>query len=223
VIREDGAVAMMELVVESLGYLAAILVFCTFYMRTMLPLRCIAIASNMTFLAYSLPLGLLPVAVLHGLLLPLNVLRLFQIRWMLAKVRLARTSEIDVGPLMSSLALEKHAQGAVLFRKGDWGDRAYFIAEGEINFPEIGVRSGIGQLFGEFAIFSPEHARTASAVCATDAVLYRIDEQAIVLAFHQHPSFAFALMRLIMRRTIDNVTRLETNLARLQQQGCSGV
>jgi hypothetical protein len=212
---------MMELAVQSLGYLAATLVFCTFYMRTMVPLRCIAIASNMTFLAYGLPLGLVPIAVLHGLLLPLNVLRLFQIRAMLAKVRLARTSEIDVGPLLSSLALEKHAPGTVLFRKGDWGDRAYFIAEGEINFPEIGVQAGAGQLFGEFAIFSPQHTRTASAVCVTDAALYRIDEQAIVLAFHQHPSFAFALIRLIMRRTVDNIARLETDLARLQQQGRS--
>jgi CRP/FNR family transcriptional regulator, cyclic AMP receptor protein len=174
---------MTELAVHSFGYLAAILVFCTFYMRTMLPLRCMAIASNVAFLAYGVPLGLWPVAILHALLLPVNVVRLFQIRGMLANVHRARTSKIDVAPLTSSLAVEEYAQGTILFRKGDWGDRAYFIAKGEIDFPEIGVRSGVGQLFGEFAIFSPQHARTASAICASDAVLYRIDEQAIVLAF----------------------------------------
>jgi hypothetical protein len=163
VIDQDGAMAIMDLAVQSLGYVAAVLVFCTFYMRTMLPLRCMAIASNMALLAYGLPLGFWPVAVLHGLLLPLNVLRLFQIRRMLAKVRLARNSEFEVGPLMSSLALEAHAQGAVRFRKGDWGNQAYFIANGEISFPEISVRAGMGQLFGEFAIFSPEHTRIASA------------------------------------------------------------
>ena len=191
-------------------------------MRTMVPLRCLAIASNMAFLAYGLPLGLWPVAVLHALLLPLNILRLFQIRRTLANIRLARTSEVEAGPLMSSLALERHAQGTVLFRKGDWGDRAYFIAKGDVDFPEIGARAGVGQLFGEFAIFSPEHTRTASAVCATDAVLYRVDEQAIVSAFHQHPPFAFALMRLIMRRTVDNIARLETRLAQLQREGRGG-
>ena len=195
---------------------------CTFYMRTMVPLRCLAIASNMAFLACGLPLGLWPVAVLHALLLPLNILRLFQIRRTLANIRLARTSEVEAGPLMSSLALERHAQGTVLFRKGDWGDRAYFIAKGDVDFPEIGARAGVGQLFGEFAIFSPEHTRTASAVCATDAVLYRVDEQAIVSAFHQHPPFAFALMRLIMRRTVDNIARLETRLAQLQREGRGG-
>jgi len=39
---------------------------------------------------------------------------------------------------MCSLALERHAQGTVLFRKGDWGDCSYFIAEGEVDIPEIG-------------------------------------------------------------------------------------
>ena len=207
----------MNLVVHSFGYLAAILVFCTFYMRTMLPLRCVAIASNVAFLTYGLPLGLWPVAVLHALLLPVNILRLLQIGRMMANVRRASISDIDVGPLMSSLTLEIHAQGTVLYRKDDWGDRAYFIAKGEIDFPELGVKVGARQLFGEFAIFSPKHTRTASAVCATDVVLYRVDEQAFVSAFHHHPSFAFALMRLVMRRSADNLTQLETSLARMQQ------
>ena len=85
-------------------------------------------ASNMAFLGYGLPLGMWPVAVLRALLLPLNILRLFQIRRVLASIRVARTGEIGVGPLMCSLALERHAQGTVLFRKGDWGDCSYFIA-----------------------------------------------------------------------------------------------
>ena len=119
---------MITMAAHPFGYLASFLVLCTFYMRTMVPLRCLAIASNMAFLAYGLPLGLWPVAVLHALLLPLNILRLFQIRRTLANIRLARTSEVEAGPLMSSLALERHAQGTVLFRKGDWGDCSYFIA-----------------------------------------------------------------------------------------------
>jgi len=92
----------------------------------------------MAFLGYGLPLGMWPVAVLRALLLPLNILRLFQIRRVLASIRVARTGEIGVGPLMCSLALERHAQGTVLFRKGDWGDCSYFIAEGEVDIPEIG-------------------------------------------------------------------------------------
>ena len=142
----------MNLVVHSFGYLAAILVFCTFYMRTMLPLRCVAIASNVAFLTYGLPLGLWPVAVLHALLLPVNILRLLQIGRMMANVRRASISDIDVGPLMSSLTLENHAQGTVLYHKDDWGDRAYFIAKGEIDFPELGVSSPVTKLLSDHPI-----------------------------------------------------------------------
>jgi len=38
-------------IVQALGYLASALVFAAFYMRTMLPLRMLAIASNVVFLA----------------------------------------------------------------------------------------------------------------------------------------------------------------------------
>jgi hypothetical protein len=44
--------------VEGLGYLASLLVFSTFYMKTMLPLRGVAIASNIAFMAYGLTGGI---------------------------------------------------------------------------------------------------------------------------------------------------------------------
>jgi hypothetical protein len=47
--------------VEVTGYLAPLLVFCTFYMKTMIPLRCVAIASNVVFMTYGLAGGLYPV------------------------------------------------------------------------------------------------------------------------------------------------------------------
>ncbi len=62
-----------------LGLLAGVLVLCTFAMTSMRRLRATAIASNLAFLSYALTLGLWPIIVLHGLLLPLNVVRLAQI------------------------------------------------------------------------------------------------------------------------------------------------
>ena len=37
---------------ELVGYLASALVFATFYMKTMMPLRAVAIASNVAFISY---------------------------------------------------------------------------------------------------------------------------------------------------------------------------
>jgi CRP/FNR family transcriptional regulator, cyclic AMP receptor protein len=67
------------------AWIAAGLVFAAFFMRSMVALRCVAICSNLAFIAYAL-LGLehgvfelvLPILVLHTALLPLNVLRLRQ-------------------------------------------------------------------------------------------------------------------------------------------------
>ena len=62
--------------VEAMGYLASALVLATFCMRDMVPLRCVAIASNLAFIAYGALADLGPVLVLHLLLLPVNVGRL---------------------------------------------------------------------------------------------------------------------------------------------------
>ena len=62
-----------------IGYLASALVLCTFLTRTMMPLRIIAIGSNVAFITYGTLLHLYPVLVLHVILLPINAWRLREI------------------------------------------------------------------------------------------------------------------------------------------------
>lgn len=62
--------------VEVAGYIASSLVFLTFYMRRMVPLRLVALCSNVAFLAYAVALHLAPIAILHGALIPVNIIRL---------------------------------------------------------------------------------------------------------------------------------------------------
>lgn len=67
--------------VSMVGYIAALLVASTFCMKTMVPLRCFAIASNLCFIIYAyftFPI-LYPVLTLHGFLLPLNCHRLISL------------------------------------------------------------------------------------------------------------------------------------------------
>jgi hypothetical protein len=65
---------------QALGFLASALVLLTFGMRTMVPMRIAAIASNLAFIAYGVSLELTPVWLLHGILLPLNAYRLLEAR-----------------------------------------------------------------------------------------------------------------------------------------------
>ena len=64
---------------DLIGYLAAAFVLLAFCMRDMLPLRVIAIFSNVAFIAYAWGMGLTPIFVLHVILLPVNCWRLRQI------------------------------------------------------------------------------------------------------------------------------------------------
>ena len=63
-----------------LGYLAAVLVFCSFYARSIVALRLAAITSNVAFIGYAAAKALYPVLILHTVLLPLNCWRLAQLR-----------------------------------------------------------------------------------------------------------------------------------------------
>ena len=64
---------------EVVGFVAAFLVFLTFFETNMKRLRSVAIFSNLAFISYALMRGLLPVVLLHSCLLPLNAWRLYQL------------------------------------------------------------------------------------------------------------------------------------------------
>jgi hypothetical protein len=61
---------------EVVGYAAASAVLASFLMRSMVPLRLVAILSNILFLSYGYLADIAPVLVLHAALLPINVARL---------------------------------------------------------------------------------------------------------------------------------------------------
>ena len=58
---------------DVLGFLASGLVLTRFWMRDMLSLRLVAIASNVAFINYGHVAHILPVMVLHTILLPVNL------------------------------------------------------------------------------------------------------------------------------------------------------
>jgi hypothetical protein len=63
---------------DAVGYVASGLVLAAFCMKEMIPLRLVAVCSNVAFLIYGLALGLVPVWLLHAVLLPINCWRLWQ-------------------------------------------------------------------------------------------------------------------------------------------------
>ena len=185
------------------GWIASALVFSTFFMKTMLPLRLVAIASNVAFMAYAL-LGLAygdfgrlyPIFVLHTCLLPLNVVRLRQLRRVIAAVSDASSEQV-VRALAPYLSLETHQADETLFRRGEVADRLYLIQQGTVAIPEAEVALSPGDVFGEVGLFAPHGRRTAGAVCATDCRLLMLSGPKLLELCHQDAKLAVVLARLL--------------------------
>jgi CRP/FNR family cyclic AMP-dependent transcriptional regulator len=62
---------------DATGYLASGLVVVAFCLKDIIPLRVVALISNVAFLIYGIGLGLVPVCLLHAILLPVNSWRLW--------------------------------------------------------------------------------------------------------------------------------------------------
>ena len=76
-------------VIDSVGYLASILVLLTFCMSTMLRLRVVAICSNVAFVAYGSIAGIHPVLILHLILLPVNLTLLVRMTTVVREAKFA--------------------------------------------------------------------------------------------------------------------------------------
>jgi hypothetical protein len=63
---------------DAIGYLASIMVLGSFASKSMLPLRVLALLSNLAFIAYAMQRQLHPVLMLHAVLLPINLYYLAQ-------------------------------------------------------------------------------------------------------------------------------------------------
>ncbi len=66
--------------IDLTGYLASLSVLATFCMESMLSLRCVAVLSNTLFITYGTAEHLYPVLLLHAVLLPINLLKIVQLR-----------------------------------------------------------------------------------------------------------------------------------------------
>jgi hypothetical protein len=192
------------------GWLASLLVFSAFFMKTMLPLRLTAIASNVGFITYAL-LGLnygifgrlYPILVLHSCLLPLNVVRLSQLARLVKAVRGASNQEV-IQALIPYMKTRSYGAGDVLFRRGDRADTLYVIQQGDVVFPETGKRVSAGAVFGEVGLFAAQGVRSLSGVCENDCRLAEISKEKALELYYQNPRFGMFLIRLVAGLLLQN-------------------
>ena len=204
---------------EVAGYVAAVLTFATFYMKTMMPLRIFAIISNVAFITYALLEGLLPIGILHSALLPLNIKRLREFTKLVKGTREAARSDVSFELLLPFMTAFQARAGETLFNKGDNADRMFYVKKGRIRLPEIGKTSGPGDTIGETGLFTESRKRRISAVCETDCELLWMSEDNFLRLFYQDPRFGFQLVRVITKKLLQDYDRLVQAMNDDQQAG----
>jgi hypothetical protein len=192
---------------ELVGWAAAFMTFIAYSMKTMLPLRIAAIASNILFIAYGIMAGATPILALHIALLPFNCFRLGQIVRLLRKIRHATSDDRLPEGIESFLTRVEVEPNKILFRRGDLADRIYYLKSGRVMLEEIGKYLEPGEIFGEIAFFSKSRSRTLTARCVGRCEISAMREEDFTRLHYQNPAFAIYILRLLARRLEENAPR----------------
>lgn len=200
---------------QVVAWLAAVLVFLSFFMKTIVPLRTLAIVSNIVFIVYAL-MGLhygifdkvLPIFVLHMLLLPLNIIRLKEVRKTIQAVQQMQ-GEVPLSDILLPFMKHKSAKaGTVLFNKGDRADKVFVIVSGTVHLSDLDKRLSSGDMFGEVAVFSNHARRSSSAVCETDCDFYSISGEKVLELFYLDRQFAFHMAKTLAHYVDEDMSLL---------------
>lgn len=206
--------------ITMLGYAASATVLATFCMSTMMPLRVLAIASNFLFSTYGALAHIYPVMILHLILLPVNTVRLVQIRRLIQGLAKSQTKELTIEALLPYMTRQNLKAGEILIRRNDRADRMFYLVNGEVQFEleELKKTLGPGTLLGEIGVFAQDHKRTATVRCVTDCELYEITEAKAKEIYFQNPAFGYAVFRIVITRLLEDLrlSRHENSAAPIQ-------
>jgi CRP-like cAMP-binding protein len=195
--------------IEALGYLGALLVFGTYSMKTMIPLRIIGLCSNCVFIVYGYMAPVYPQLLLHAVLLPLNSLRLYQMLQLVGKVRTASQGDLNMDWLKPFMSKRACKAGEIIFRKDDLASAMFFTVSGRYRLNEIEQDVGPGQVIGEVGLIAPDNKRTLTFACIEDGEVLTISYEQVKEIYFQNPQFGFYFLQLLSRRLFQDIARLQ--------------
>jgi hypothetical protein len=195
--------------VNSLALVGAILYVVTQLVRTIVPLRVIAIVSTIFFIAYGAFAGVLTTFLLYLLSLPINVIRLRQMLNLVKKARVSAQGDLSMDWLRPFMTGRKYRKGQMLFHKGDVANEMFLTVTGRFLVVEIGIEFPPGRILGELGFVAPENRRTQTVKCIEDGNVLTISYEKLLELYFQNPEFGYYFLRLATERLMQNIARLE--------------
>jgi len=176
------------------------------YSKSITALRTTLMANNIFGIISGFASGAVPTALKHGINLPINYIRLREMRTLIDNVNKANDIDLNfdwLKPFMSPKVMKK---GEYVFMNNESARQAFILVDGNVEIVERRVVLKPGEIFGELALFTGSGHRTASAKCITDVRLLYIDYDDLEQLYFQNPEFGLHLIKLIVRRS--EATRL---------------
>ena len=185
-----------------LGYLGIVLALLSCFMKSMQPLRSVALAGNLIGMAYGLLEGVWPTLIGNLLLLPINGVRLWEIRKLISDIENASKESSIAEVLLPHMQVRSVKAGTTLFHKGDMADEMLYLQNGRIRLTEINKTLEAGALFGEIGLFARDSKRSQTALCETDCELYAMTRERVYTLYYQNPKIGFNLMSMIVEHLL---------------------
>jgi Cyclic nucleotide-binding domain len=181
----------------------------TFVVRTIVLMRVLCIFSIIFFLGSAALAYSLPKFLLYLLALPINIVRLVQIRNVVKRAKIAARGTVSIDWIRPYMAPRPYKKGDVLFRKGDVSTEMFLTDSGKFLVTEIGIEIPPGRMLGELGFISPTNQRTQSVECIEDGEVLTITYQKLTEIYFENSEFGYYFLRLVSDRLLQNLARLE--------------
>jgi len=195
---------------------AVILNIAGYLMKTMIPLRILAMTTNCLFITWSSLAGVYPTFVLNVILLPINALRFWQMKRLIRQVNEAANGDLSFDWVKPFTTKHHHEAGTILFRKGDPASEMHFIMSGRFRVVEPDIEIGRGGVIGELGLLEPGKIRTASIECVETGETLVISYDHVMQLYFQNPTFGFYFLQLSTARLFHTIKSLEQENAALR-------
>ncbi len=187
-----------------------------YMMKTMIPLRLIAMTTNFLFITWSLLAAVYPTLILNCTLLPINALRFFQMKRLIKQVNEAANGDLSMEWLKPFTTKKRFAAGAVMFQKGDAATELHFLISGRYRVVEPNVELGPGSIIGELGLLEPGKSRTATVQCIEAGETLAISYDHVMELYFQNPAFGFYFLQLSTARLFNTIQGLEAENTELR-------
>ncbi|MDD2918338.1 cyclic nucleotide-binding domain-containing protein [Rhodoferax sp.] len=189
------------------GFIGAGLMVTSYLMKSMLPLRVVALVACLFLVLYGYFAAAMPTLLLYGALIPINIKKTLQIHKLVKAIENAKSDTPISEWLLPNMTRRTAKAGTRLWKKGDVAKEMLYLESGSLRLVEYDEVLAPGSLVGEIGLFAPDNIRTLSLECVTDCTLFSLSAEGMARLYYQNPKLGFHVMRLIVARLMHDTEK----------------